>query len=196
MNQIPLQPIVNPEEPLPQFRSTEAPWRKRRSIFGKFFRGVCWLSSTPIHWMGVKSIRQGASFIGDLADRAKAPSKRDSRFKTAEAGKFDLRATAFSMGMTVSQLERHLLKRRKQTALTSYVFGLLGSIFLLIWLVKLISTPTIAARLVLAIDFLPLCLLFLLLAFYQALINYQVRIGRTASWREYLTTEDGFWPHS
>ena len=196
MNQIPLRPIGEPEEPPRHFSSVEAPRPKRRSTFGKFFRGVGWLSSSPIHWMGVKSIRRGASFIGDLADRTKAPSKRDPRFKTAEAGRFDLQATAFRMGMTVSQLEHHLLARRRQTALMSYTFGALGSIFLLVWVLKVISTPMIGGRLVLAVEFLPLCLLFLLLAFYQALINYQIRVGRTAGWREYLTTENAFWPRS
>jgi hypothetical protein len=141
MDQIPLGPIGQPEEPPQHFTDAEAATPKRRSIFGKFFRGVGWLSVSPVHWMGVKSIRQGASFIGDLADRAKAPSKRDSRFKTAGAGQFDLQATAFSMGITVFQLERHLLARRRQTALTSYVFGALGSVFLLVWFLKVISTP-------------------------------------------------------
>ena len=196
MDQIPLRPIGQPEEPPRHLNGSEAPTPKRRSIFGKFFRGVGWLSASPVHWMGVKSIRQGASFIGDLADRAKAPSKRDSRFKTAEAGQFDIQATAFGMGMTVSQLERYLHARRRQTALTSYVFGALGSVFLLVWFLKVISTPMISGRLVLAVDFLPLCLLFLLLGFCQALINYQIRIGRTAGWREYLTAEDAFWPRS
>jgi hypothetical protein len=48
----------------------------------------------------------------------------------------------------------------------------------------------------LAFDFLPLCLLFVLLAFYQALVNFQIRVGRTAGWREFLTTENGFWPRT
>ena len=196
MTQIPLGPIGQPAEPLRHFTDAEAPTPKRRSIFGKFFRGVGWLSASPIHWMGVKSIRRGASFIGDLAERAKAPSNRDSRFKTAEAGQFDLQATAFSMGMTVSQLERHLLARRRQTALTSYAFGALGGVLLVVWFLKVVSTPMIGGRLVLAVDFLPPCLLFLLLGFYQALINYQIRVGRTAGWREYLITEDAFWPRS
>ena len=196
MDQIPLGPIGGPEDPPPHLTSADAPKQKRRSIFGKFFRGVGWLSASPIHWMGVKSIRRGASFIGELADRAKAPSRRDPRFKTAEAGQFDLQATAFSMGMTVYQLERQLAARRRQTALTSYVFGALGSVFLLVWFLKVISTPMMGGRLVLAVDFLPLCLLFLLLAFYQALINYQIRVGRAAGWREYLLTENAFWPRS
>jgi hypothetical protein len=44
-------------------------------------------------------------------------------------------------------------------------------------------------------DILPFCVLLALLAFYQALINFQIRVGRTAGWREYLMTDSGFWPH-
>ena len=144
--------------------------------------------------MGVKSIRQGASFISDLAARTRAHSVRDARLKTENEGDFDLRATAFSMGMTVGQLERRLADRRRQTAMMAYLLGVLGLVAFAGWFFKVISTPMVAGRLVLAIDFLPLCALFVLLAFYQALVNYQIRTGRTASWREYLSTDRGFCP--
>ena len=195
MSQIPLPPTDSPKEP-PHAFSTGALEPKRRSIFRTFFRGVGWLGSSPIHWLGVKSIRQGASFIGDIADRARARSSRDPRFKTAEAGTFDLPATAFSIGLTVAELEARLLARRRQTAVTSYVLGVLAAVLLLVWFSKVVAIPIAMGRLVLAIDFLPLCLLFVLLAFYQALVNFQIRVGRTAGWREYLTTENGFWPRA
>jgi hypothetical protein len=145
--------------------------------------------------MGVKSIRQGALFIGDLSARARAQPVRDPRFKTEVGGDFDLRATAFSMGMTVGQLERRLADRRRQTAMMAYLLGVLGLVAFAAWLIKVISTPEAAGRLVIAMDFLPLCALFMLLAFYQAMVNFQIRAGRTAGWREYLTTDQGFWPH-
>ena len=195
MSQIPLPPTCDPNGP-PRAFSAGALEPKRRSIFRTFFRGVGWLGSSPIHWLGVKSILQGASFIGDLAERSRARSSRDPRFKTAEAGTFDLPATAFGMGLTVSELEARLLARRRQTAVTSYILGVLAAALLLVWFCKVVATPMVGGRLVLAIDFLPLCLLFVLLAFYQALINFQIRVGRTACWREYLTTEDGFWPRA
>jgi hypothetical protein len=195
MNQIPLSPAGNPKD-RPRAFSAGAPEPERRSIFRTFFRGVGWLGSSPVHWLGMKSIRQGASFIGDTADRARARSSRDPRFKTAEAGTFDLPATAFGIGLTVSELEARLTARRRQTAVTSYILGVLAAVLLLLWLCKVVATPMAGGRLVLAIDFLPLCLLFVLLAFYQALINFQIRLGRTAGWREYLTTDDGFWPRA
>jgi hypothetical protein len=145
--------------------------------------------------MGVQNIRRGASFIGDLSGRIRTHSERDSRFKTVELGVFDLQATAFSYGISVNELERRLLARRKQTALAAYLMGGLGLAFLVTWFVKVLLIPPTGARLMLAFDFLPLCVLFELVAFYQALLNFQVRIGRSAGWWEYLTTERGFWPH-
>jgi len=195
MNQIPMRPTPDPEDP-PSVSNADTPKPKRRSIFGTFFRGEVWLGSSPIHWLGVKSIRQGASFIGDLAERSREGAARDPRFKTAEEGTFDLPATAFGMGLTVSEVEARLLARRRQTAVTSYVLGMLGAVLLLVWFCKVVATPMASGRIVLAIDFLPLCLLFVLVAFYQALVNFQIRTGRAAGWREYLTTEDGFWPRS
>lgn len=195
MTQIPLPPFDVPPEP-PNAFTTSTPRRKRLAIFGLTFRGIGWLGSSPIHWMGIKSIRQGATFIGGLAQRARTRSVRDPRFRTAELGSFDLQATAFSMGMPLYQLERHLAARRRQTALTAYLFGVFGAVFLIVWFLKVFATPLVGGRLVLAIDFLPPCLLFVLLAFYQALVNFQIRTGRTAGWREYLTTEEGFWPRA
>jgi hypothetical protein len=167
---------------------------KRRSMFVTVFRGVGWLGSSPVHWMGIKSIRGGASFIGDMAALVRACPAHDPRFKTAEEGRFDLRATAFSLGMTVAELQRRLAARRRQTALTAYALGALGAALFVSWGFKVVATPVLAGRLLLAFDFLPLCFLFVLLAFYQALVNFQIRLGRAAGWREYLTTENGFWP--
>lgn len=194
MKQIPLPPL-KPRSKTSQDPGKAAQPPERRSLVRRVVRGVGWLGSSPVHWMGVGSIRQGASFIGGMAEQARACPVRDPRFKTAEQGAFDLRATAFSMGIGVSELERRLALRRKQTALMAYLLGALGAMFLLAWLLRMLSTPTEGGRLLLAVDFLPFCVLFVLLAFYQALVNFQLRIGRTAGWREYLLTEDGFWPH-
>jgi hypothetical protein len=166
----------------------------RRSMFRRAVRGVGWLSASPVQWFGHKSVRRGASFIGELIDRIRTPAQRDLSFKTAERGAFDLQATAWSLGLTVAELRKRLDGRQRQTALAAYIMAALGVVFFTAWLLKVLHTPTASGRMLLAFDFLPLCLLFVLLAFYQALVNFQIRVGRAASWREYLTTEDGFWP--
>jgi hypothetical protein len=65
---------------------------------------------------------------------------------------------------------------------------------LMAWVREALSSPWTAARIALALEFLPFCALFFLLAFYHALLNFQIRIGRAASWREYLATSEPFWP--
>ena len=168
MKQVPLPSLgrrtARGSEPLPEGAPTSAP-PKKRGIFRRTYRGAKWLAASPVQWAGVKSIRQGASFIGDLTARARARPARDPRFKTEDEGDFDLRATAFSMGMTVGQLERRLADRRRQTAMMAYLLGALGLIAFAGWFFKVISTPMATGRLVLAVDFLPLCALFLLLGF-------------------------------
>ena len=197
MKQVPLSPLGRgtslEAEPLQDNAPAGAP-PKKRGIFRRTYRGAKWLAASPVQWAGLKSIREGASFIGDLTARARARPVRDPRFKTEDEGDFDLRATAFSMGMTVGQLERRLADRRRQTAMMAYLLGALGLIAFAGWFFKVISIPMATGRLVLAVDFLPLCALFLLLGFYQALVNYQIRVGRTAGWKEYLATDQGFWP--
>ena len=139
MKQVPLPPLKRGtplnSEPLPEGAATGAP-PKKRGIFRRTYRGAKWLAASPVQWAGVKSIRQGASFIGDLTARARARPMRDPRFKTEDEGDFDLRATAFSMGMTVGQLERRLADRRRQTAMMAYLLGVLGLIAFAGWLVR------------------------------------------------------------
>ena len=92
------------------------------------------------------------------------------------------------------ELERRLKVRRRQTALIAYATFALACIFLIAWVCEALSSPWTAARIALALKFLPFCALFFLLAFYHALLNFQIRIGRAASWREYLATSEPFWP--
>ena len=70
----------------------------------------------------------------------------------------------------------------------------LACLFLIGWVHAALDTPLSLSRIMLAIDFLPFCALFFLIAFYNALINFQIRSGRRATWREYLLTDRGFLP--
>jgi len=153
-----------------------------------------WLFGGPVDWTGRRGISRGASFIRDLSVTLRSGSRRDPRFRTSEAGGFDLEATAFLHGISVFELESRLRVRRRQTARIAYATLALGFIFLTAWLCEALSSPWTAGRIALALDFLPFCALFFLLGFYNALLNFQIRIGRTASWREYLATSEPFWP--
>ena len=174
---------------------SEVPPRPRRSFFGKVFRGTGWLMETPAAWSGAGRIKRGWSLIGDLFGLLRAGPARDSRFRTEGQSTFDLEATAFNYGIPVHQLEARLAARRRETARVSYAAFALGCLFLLGWLWRALSSPLTAQRATSAMYFLPFCAVFFLVAFYNALLNYQIRSGRLANWREYLATPNGFWPN-
>jgi hypothetical protein len=168
--------------------------QRRHSLLGKMFGSIGWLCSGPVHWAGLRGISRSASLIRDLSATVRSGSQRDGRFRTSRDTCFDLTATAFSYGISVPELERRLKVRRRQTALIAYATFALACIFLTAWVREALASPWTATRVALALEFLPFCALFFLLAFYNALLNFQIRIGRAASWREFLATTEPFWP--
>ncbi len=167
---------------------------RRRSRFRRALGGVGWLFQSPAEWLGWRSISDGADAVGRLYRGTRTGQKRDRRFKTQENDTFDLVGTAFAYGISPEELAQRLVVRRRQTALLAYVLFLMACAFVLAWVWVALRTVSGGGRVVLLLQFLPFCALFYLMSFYQALINFQIRMGRTANWREYLTTEDGFLP--
>jgi hypothetical protein len=95
---------------------------------------------------------------------------------------------------SVEEVERRLAARRRQTAILAYVTFGIGCISVLAWASVALRVAGAGGRVILLVEFLPFCLLFYLMSFYQALINFQIRVGRAAGWRAYLSTEEGFLP--
>ena len=168
--------------------------QRRRSLLRRAFGSIGGLCSGPVHWAGLRSISHSASLIRDLSAAVRSGSQRDGRLRTSGDGCFDLNSTAFLSGISVPELERRLKARRRQTALIAYTTLALACLFLTAWVCEALSSPWTEARIALALEFLPFCALFLLLAFYNALLNFQIRVGRAASWREFLATSEPFWP--
>lgn len=167
---------------------------KRRSALRRVFRGIGWLSAGPVDWLGVGRIRRGGAFIADLATLLRTGPVRDTKFRTGDDGAFDLQASAFLHGISVEELNRRLRARRRQTARIAYAGFALGCAFLIAWLWQALSSPWTANRVVAAMEFLPFVLLCFLASFQNALLNYQVRVGRLASWWDYLCTTRHFLP--
>lgn len=167
---------------------------RRRGMIRKTARGVRWLFGGASDWAGIGPIRRGASWIGSLLQPARPAQSERDRVYVNEDRTLDLTATAFSYGLSEAGLRRRLEERRRQTARIAYGTFILASLFLLGWLRAAWNTPMSLSRLMLAVDYLPFCALFFLLAFYNALLNFQIRAGRRATWREYLLTEHGFLP--
>ena len=168
--------------------------KQRRSLFRRTIRGVGWLASGPADWAGVRSIGRGASLIGDLVRAVRERQASDRRFRVEDDRSFELRATALLHGVSVLELQRRLEARRRQTAWVAYGFFAFAGMFVLAWFHAVLSSSWTTSRVLLTVDFLPFGALFLLIGFYNALLNYQIRVGRRASWREYLMTNEPFLP--
>lgn len=196
--QIPLDiPEPRPEgsgrnQPRPD--SPEGAGRLRRSWFRRTLHGVAWLSAAPADWMGWRTISGGATLVGRLYAAVRAGQGRDRRFKTGESRAFDLAGTAFAYGISIEDLDRRLAVRRRQTATLAYAMFGLACMFVLAWVCVALRVVSDGGRVALLLQFLPFCALFYLMSFYQALLNFQIRTGRAAGWREYLSTEEGFLP--
>ncbi|MBV8456584.1 MAG: hypothetical protein JO122_08210 [Acetobacteraceae bacterium] len=167
---------------------------RKPGLFRRAFRGVRWLAAAPVDWLDTTSLRRGMLAVSRLAANLRAGPRRDRRFKTEPDGQFDLQATAFAYGLTVRELEEWLAARRRQTAFLAYATFGLACLFLLAWVHEALGTQMAAPRIMLAIYFLPFCVLFFLVAFYNSLLNFQIRMRRMTSWREYLITEEAFLP--
>ena len=178
----------------PSIAGTSRASSAKAGLFRRAYRGARWLSGALMDWFGATHLRRGAVAIGMLAGRLRAPPARDRRFKTESSGGFDMRATAFSYGLSVVELEARFALRRRQTAWLTYGTFALSVGFLLAWIRQALHVELTASRLTLALHFLPFCVLFFLIAFYYALLNFKIRTRRTAGWREYLTTEEAFLP--
>jgi len=178
----------------PNDQTPEPTRRIRRSWLGKLIGGIGWMLSGPVDWADTKSIACAGALIRGLSIAARPRRPRDSRFKLEPEGGFDLTATAFCFSLSVPELQRRLTARRRQTAQIAYLMFGLACVVLLAWFRAALVSPWTSARVVLALDFLPFCVLFFLIAFYNALINFQIRMRRVVGWRDYLTTNEAFWP--
>jgi hypothetical protein len=167
---------------------------KKPSFVGRTMRRIGWLAGGPTDWFGRKNVRSGAGLIGNLWKQTKTAQKRGSRVKVDDGGGFDLKATAFSHGISVEALERRLEQRRRMTFMVSYGALLVAVLSLIFWIHSALDEPYTPARLMMALEFAPFLSLFLLVAFYNALLNFQIRVRRSASWLEFLSTGDGFLP--
>ena len=164
------------------------------SFMRRHWRRARFVAGGPVASVGVKEIQDGARLIDSLLAVLRACPSPDTRLKTSEGGGIDLRATAFSYGIRVEVLEQRLRERRLQTARAAYTTFALGSLSLVSWLYAALHMRMSSARIFSALEFLPFCTLFFLLAFKSAWINWQLRTLRTGSAVAYLRTTEPFLP--
>lgn len=167
---------------------------KRTSAIGKAWIGVRWIAGSPLRTLPREEIASSARLIGSLVDRLRRGFRPDTRFRVGDDRGFDLEATAFSHGISVEQLEGWLASRRRETARMAYLSFGLGWLFFFGWVYRAATMKWTLGHMLPAVEFAPFCMVFFLMAFRSALANYQIRMQRLASAKEYLFTAESFWP--
>ncbi|WP_159729419.1 hypothetical protein [Methylosinus sp. Ce-a6] len=167
---------------------------KRISPLNRGWNGVKWIGSIPGRAFPKHEVTEGGRVLTGLLAGVRRCLRRDTRFRVDEDRHFDLEATAFLHGMKVWQVESLLLRRRRQTALSAYLFFGAGWVLFFYWLFEIAITPWTTWSIAPVLEFAPFCLFLFLTAFQSGLQNYQLRTRRLATAWEYLTTSERFWP--
>lgn len=147
----------------------------------------------PVDAFNPKQVAQGAQTIGRLVEVIKAGPQADPRIRVADDGSLDLAAIAFLAGASQAEIERQLWNRRRQSAIATYCYLIGGAGFLALWTFEALLQPSYAS-LPYILGLVGLCAVFFLSAFYNALVNWQARTLRLGTAREFLMTEDSWWP--
>jgi hypothetical protein len=170
------------------------PTEKPNKTPGLFRRGLGFIFS-PRGYVPVKDIRDGGAVIGELIARiraGKAKGRRQIRFD--ETGHFDIAAMAFDAACAPAEIERRMANRRAQTRQWTLGYLVMGSGLLIFWAAEGTFLSWRSVSLVQSLLFFAVVGCFFLLAFYQALVNWQIRCRRLGSVREFLLTNDSWWP--
>ncbi|TRL24699.1 hypothetical protein FM996_20300 [Methylosinus sporium] len=167
---------------------------KRISLLHRAWSGVKWIGSIPGRAFPKHEVADGGRVLSGLLTEVRRGVRGDARFRVDEDRHFDLEATAFLHGMKVWQVENLMQRRRRQTALSAYIFFGAGWALFAYWLFEIAITPWASWSIAPVLEFAPFCLFLFLTAFQIALQNYQLRTRRLATAWEYLTTSEQFWP--
>ena len=130
----------------------------------------------------------------DLEQLRSRDDGRTSKVRLDETGAFDLDAMAFLHGQGRRRFGDTLARRRRSTARYAWIFLGLGAMFFVAWLYRLATMTWTVNATVTALQFTPACAVFFLLALLFGLENYQIRLGRKVSVREFFSAPSGFWP--
>ena len=168
--------------------------RRRRSMVGRIWRGTKMAARGPVEAAATAEITRGASLIGALFKLLQRGPAQDKSVQLDEHGVINVRATAYLLGITPDELEERLQQRQRQTGRAAYALSCLGALSFTCWIYGALQMTMSAARVISAVEFLPFCVLFGLLAFKSSWMNWQLRTRTLGSALAYLRTTDAFLP--
>jgi hypothetical protein len=169
------------------------PKRKAPRRPGGLWRGLKFVLGAPLQALSTDQIVKGAGVIGDLADQIKGGPRPDPRVRVDEGRFLDLETMALVQGVSLAEIHRLLADRRRKTSRAVFCYLCGGAGFLALWLIEALMTPAYAS-LAYVIGLLAICMVLFLSAFYNALVNWQIRTRRLGTALEFLRTEESWWP--
>ncbi len=160
------------------------------------WRGTKLVLGAPLSAFPLGQITRNGQQLGSLVSYLRQGPKPPRTVPQHREGKLDKAATAFVYEMSETELENFLSLRRRQTARMAYCAFGLGCISVIAWLLRLLNLDATGQRSMAALQFAPFCLIFFLIAFKQAHVNWQLRTGLVGSAGDYLRSAEPFWPRS
>jgi len=171
-----------------------SPPSRQSSVPGSVWRGVKTTVRAPFITFPGRQIVENARLIAFLYGRIRVDRPPEARVFRAEDGSIDMAATSFTLGLSTDQLRARMAERRRQTARLTYLSFGLGLVFFVMWLCRAWAWNFEGSRMLAAIQCIPFCAVFFLVAFKNAHANWQLRTGYLGSASEYIHSSEPFWP--
>lgn len=161
---------------------------------GPLRRGIGFVLGGPIACLGYRQIVDNATTIKTLFGDIREGPEPDRRVRVTQEGTLDVAAMAWEAQLPQSEIERKLENRKRQTKRAAFYYLLGAALFLAFTLYHAFAILPALPTMSFVASMTSIFCCFCSMAFYNALVNWQVRTRRLGSAREFLNTDDTWWP--
>ena len=163
-------------------------------VRGSFRRGISAAFGDPRQAAGVPQIKRNWQAIRQLAVLIAQGPQPDPRVRVSVDRKLDVIEMAIAAGVTADTVEYRLEVRLKQTRQAVFCYMGAATLLWVGWFYEALTAPRAYAHPLAAIGLVAVTSCFALGAFYNALVNWQIRTRRLGTAREFLATTESWWP--
>ena len=168
--------------------------QRRGKQRGTLWRGLRLVAGAPVACFGYRQIADNADTIKTLIGDIRVGPKPDHRVRLAPDRTLDVAAMAWDAHVSPLEIERQLGNRKHQTARATFLYLLGAGLFVAFTLYHAIATFPVLPTLSYLLTTASICCCFCCMAFYNALVNWQIRTRRLGSAREFLNADETWWP--
>ena len=156
--------------------------------------GVRKTLGAPIACIGVDQIAENARLIQGLAQTIRTGPGPDPMVRVRPDRTLDMSEMSWEAQVPVAEIERLLANRRRQSRQATWGYLSGGAVFVVMGFIHAASILPAMPTLLYALSTAAICCCFFLMAFYNALINWQVRTRRLGTAREFLNADETWRP--